>query len=86
MRKNLRSKHTQADYGFIYNGCREKHWYWEWTLVVKKLTLILVYKMITDYNPLIKVLLFPLNYIDTLWFLDSANSWRMVQTDSAISD
>ena len=53
----LFDKWTIYEYGFIYNGFKEKYWYWEFTQTLSKLIFILVYKMIVDYNLLYKTLI-----------------------------
>eukprot|EP00347_Sterkiella_histriomuscorum_P003592 403363696 len=54
-RDELDKKEMLYNYGFWYNGLKNRHFYWEFLLFLKKFLLILNYKIITNHNAIYKL-------------------------------
>lgn len=55
-RTELNTKSFSEIYGFWYNGCKDNFYYWEFTLMIKKVLLIGVNKLVVNHNSIYKVI------------------------------
>ena len=54
-RDELTKKDTLYNYGFWINSLKEKQYFWEFLLFIKKFLLIFIYKIITNISSIYKV-------------------------------